>query len=90
MLQAQPSMPSGPSAPGDTYGLPPENDGPGATETNFFTLPCSKDSDCSDGKRCILGARVATDAGLAADAGDAGLASDAGAGLGRCERGDGG
>jgi hypothetical protein len=89
-----------PAPPDSTYGLPgpepvsapPENDGPGATETNFLTPPCRKDSDCSDGRRCIGGARVAgeADAGGAADAGDAGLASDAGADLGRCDPADAG
>jgi hypothetical protein len=27
-------------------------EGPGATETNFLTLPCDKDADCAAG-RCI-------------------------------------
>lgn len=105
-LQVQPSMPSGPAGPGEpstpdgTYGLPgpepmstpPENDGPGATETNFLTPPCRQDSDCN-GRRCIFGARGAgeADAGAAsADAGDAGRASDAGVDLGFCERPDAG
>ena len=104
-LQVQPSMPSGPPAPSGepatpdgTYGLPgpepmstpPENDGPGATETNFLTPPCRQDSDCN-GRRCIGGARVAGAAdGGATDAGDAGPASDAGVGLGFCERADAG
>jgi hypothetical protein len=106
-LQAQPSTPSGPSSPlggesstpDGTYGLPgpepmsapPEDEEPGATETNFLTPPCRQDSDCNAGRRCILGARAAADAGAAtADAGDAGLASDAGVSLGFCERSDGG
>lgn len=44
--------------------------GPGATETNFLTLPCNTDADCG-GSLCIL----------PADAGSAllGSASDAGA-----------
>jgi hypothetical protein len=105
-LQVQPSMPSGPGAPaGDpltpdgTYGLPgpepmstpPEEEGPGATETNFLTPPCRQDSDCN-GRRCIVGARVASepDGGAAVDADDAGPASDAGVTLGYCERADGG
>lgn len=106
-LQAQPSMPGGPvtplggepSTPDGTDGLPGpepmstplENEEPGATETNFLTPPCRRDSDCNDGRRCILGARAAADAGAAAaDAGDAGHASDAGGSLGFCERSDGG
>jgi hypothetical protein len=106
-LQVQPSMPGAPSsplageplAPDDTYGLPgpepmstpPEDEEPGATETNFLTPPCRQDSDCNAGRRCILDARAAADAGAAAaGAGDAGLASDAGAGFGFCERPDGG
>lgn len=82
----------------DTYGspgpdpvsVPPENDGPGATETNFLTPPCRQDSDCPDGRRCVGGARPAGADGGAADAGDAGLASDAGVGLGFCEPPDAG
>ncbi|HTV25244.1 MAG TPA: hypothetical protein VMG12_41405 [Polyangiaceae bacterium] len=88
----QPSSPGGPANP-DTYGLPggepvsapTENDGPGATETNFLTPPCRKDSDCRDGRRCTAGdgERSGRDGGAAADAQDAG--SDAGVLLGRCE-----
>lgn len=93
-----PAAPAGePSTPDGTYGLPgpepvstpPENDGPGATETNFLTPPCRTDSDCN-GRRCIIGARTAADAGAPAEAADAGLASDAGLGLGFCERPDAG
>ena len=29
-----------------------ENQGPGATETNFFSIPCDEDSDCAEGLRC--------------------------------------
>ncbi len=82
--------------------VPVENDGPGATETNFLTPPCGKDSDCGDGRRCVDGARAAaagdgadgggaqqTDGG--AGAGDASVPSaDGGVVLGRCESIDGG
>lgn len=101
---AAPGVVAGEPAPEgtDTYGLPgspepvstpPESDGPGATETNFITPPCHKDSDCPDGRRCVGEARVAApaDAGAAPNAADAGLASDAGViDLGHCEAADGG
>jgi hypothetical protein len=32
----------------------PNGEDPGATETNFFRLPCDEDSDCSEGERCVL------------------------------------
>jgi hypothetical protein len=96
-----PGSPAGSPPPPDntdTYGLPgpepvsdpPENDGPGATETNFLTPPCRLDSDCPDARRCIAGARVLGQRDAGADAGDAGLASDAGIEVGRCEPIDGG
>lgn len=69
------------SAPGGGPDESGENQGPGATETNFLTLPCNTDADCG-GSRCI----VPTDAGRAQSgpasnvgARDAG-ARDAGAG----------
>jgi hypothetical protein len=96
----------GPPAPGDGDGLPgpeptsapPDNEGPGATETNFLTPPCRADGDCPDGRRCVVGARAAAlpdagapaDAGASADAGDAGAADDAGIGLGFCALADAG
>lgn len=90
----QPSSPAGPESPG-TYGLPggepvstpTENDGPGATETNFLTPPCRQDSDCNDGRRCTVSAQSAAprDGGGAADAGEAGASDDGGVVLGHCE-----
>jgi hypothetical protein len=70
-----PAMPAGPvpAAPGTVFGAPGdgisvstpiENDGPGATETNFLTPPCGGD-----------GSRLIPDAGTPRD----GALSDAGA-----------
>jgi hypothetical protein len=60
--------------------IPPENEDPGATETNFITPPCHADADCGGVRRCVDEAdrRVEADAGA-----DAGLA------LGRCVSPDG-
>jgi hypothetical protein len=92
-------------APGaDPVSVPVENDGPGATETNFLTPPCSKDSDCGDGRRCVGGALEtparAVDGGadVPDDEGDGGAdaaassasPADAGAALGRCQADDAG
>jgi hypothetical protein len=56
----------------DPASAPVENDGPGATETNFLTPPCARDSDCGDGRRCVGGARTAaTDGGAEASDGGA-------------------
>ena len=44
----------------DPVSVPIENDGPGATETNLLTPPCSKDSDCGAGRRCVGGSRTAS------------------------------
>lgn len=46
------------------------NEGPNATETNFFPIPCDEESDCAEGLRCEL-----------ADAPDGGVSR-----LGRCVR----
>lgn len=101
-LQVQPSQPGGPvaplgggsSTPGDIDGLPgpeptsapPDDDGPGATETNFLTPPCRADGDCPGGRRCVNDARAAAglDAGAPSDADDAGQERDAGRALGFC------
>jgi hypothetical protein len=53
---------------------PPENDGPGATETNFITPPCHADADCGDGRRCVDESDRSLDAGV----------SDAGVLVGHC------
>jgi hypothetical protein len=85
----------------DPVSVPVENDGPGATETNFLTPPCGKDSDCGDGRRCVAGGARKTAAGAAdggldgADGGeDAGASSappdDAGTTIGRCQANDAG
>jgi hypothetical protein len=55
--------------------MPPENEGPGATETNFITPPCHADADCGGVRRCL----GEGDRRVEADAG-----ADAGPVLGRC------
>jgi hypothetical protein len=55
--------------------IPPENEGPGATETNFITPPCHADADCGGVRRCV----DESDRRVEADAG-----ADAGLALGRC------
>jgi hypothetical protein len=83
VAQTQPSTPAGPAAPGPSIpgpgmtdpspvSAPPENDGPGATETNWLTPPCGK-------QRPDAGAVEG-----AADAGAPDLGADAGAAGDRC------
>jgi hypothetical protein len=78
----------GGAAPGETAAPNGENQGPGATETNFLTLPCDEDADCGD-VRCILPSEASVGPGPtrspdAPDAtSDAGT-SDAGIPLGYC------
>lgn len=44
-----------------------EEEPPGATETNFFRLPCAEDTDCLPGERCLKPEpEPAADAGLPA------------------------
>lgn len=38
----------------EPYSAPDEGDGPNATETNFFTIPCDDDADCAEGLRCVM------------------------------------
>jgi hypothetical protein len=66
--------PRAPESNPDVANPGPVDDDPGATETNFFVIPCASDADCAEGRVCEL----------KADAGPSPLRS------GRCVPADGG